>query len=314
MDVLADVLAVLDVQASLYFRAKLSSPFAINVPADSRRIRFHLGCRGRSWIGLPSGEQTDYGPGDLILVPHGSAHILADAPATPALPLDDVLKLARFESVGCMTFGGDGPGVELVCGHFAFNEHIVHPLVESLPRLVHIRAKNDRDYGWLDAVLRQMETESRAGLPGHREVLRRLSEILFVQVLRVFVDEQPDATRFLTALVSPQLRRALDAIHADPASDWSLERLADVAALSRTIFAERFRDKLGVTPMRYLADWRLQKAWLLLQQPAITVGDVARAVGYASEPAFIHAFSEHFGRTPGSIKREAKEQAESDRP
>ncbi len=307
MDVLADVLSVLDVQASLYFRAKLSAPFAINVPADSRRIRFHLGCRGRSWIGLPTGEQVSYGPGDLILVPHGSAHVLADAPTTQALPLDDVLKLARFESVGCMTFGGDGPGVELVCGHFAFNEQILHPLVESLPPLIPIRAKQDRDYAWLDAVLRQMESESRTGLPGHQEVLRRLSEILFIQVLRTFVEEEPDSGRFLTALIDPQLRRALDVIHADPASDWTLDRLAEVAALSRTLFAERFRTKLGVTPMRYVTDWRLQKAWVLLRQPAIAVGDVARAVGYASEPAFIHAFSERFGQTPGAVRRAIKE-------
>ncbi len=306
MDVLADVLAVLDVQASLYFRATFSAPFSVAVPADSRRIRFHLGCRGESWIGLPSGDSAVYGPGDLILVPHGSAHVLADGPKTPALPLDDVLKQARSERVGCIAYGGHGRSVELVCGHFGFNEEIVHPLVESLPPLIHIRARTQHDYTWLDVVLRQMEEESRAGLPGHQEALRRLSEILFIQVLRAFIEEGPESTRFLTALVDPQLRRALDAIHADPASDWTLERLAEVAGLSRTLFAERFRTKLGVTPMRYVSDWRLQKARALLGEPSLTVGEIARAVGYESEAAFNRAFSQHFNRTPGSVRKNGK--------
>lgn len=126
MDVLADILSVLDVQANLYFRAAFSVPFSVAVPSDRRRIRFHLGCRGKSWVGLPTGEQATYGQGDLILVPHGSAHVLADGPNTPALPLDDVLKQATSERVGCIAYGGKGAAVELVCGHFGFNEDIVH--------------------------------------------------------------------------------------------------------------------------------------------------------------------------------------------
>lgn len=312
MDVLADVLAVLDVQASLYFRATFSAPFSVAVPADHRRIRFHLGCKGTSWIGLPSGESAVYGPGDLIVVPHGSSHTLADGPTTPALPLDDVLKQAHSERVGCISYGGRGPSVELVCGHFGFNEEIVHPLIESLPPLIHIKAREQQDYTWLDVVLRQMGEESRAGLPGYQEVLRRLSEILFIKVLRAFLEEGSDSPRFLTGLVDPQLRRALDVIHADPSLDWTVERLAEIAGLSRTIFADRFRTKLGVTPMRYVADWRLHKARALLAKPALTVGEVSRAVGYDSEAAFNRAFSQRFGKTPGTVRRAIDEKAQED--
>ncbi len=309
MDVLADVLAVLDVQASLYFRATFSAPFSVAVPADSRRIRFHLGCRGKSWIGLPSGESAVYGPGDLILVPHGSSHTLANGPRTPALPLEDVLKQARSERVGCISYGGHGPSVELVCGHFGFNEEIVHPLVESLPPLIHVKAREQQDYTWLDTVLRQMGEESRAGLPGYQEVLRRLSEILFINVLRAFVEEGSEAPCFLTGLVDPQLRRVLDALHADLSLNWTVERLAEIAGLSRTLFAERFRSKLGVTPMRYVANWRLHKARALLTKPALTVGQVSRAVGYDSEAAFNRAFSQHYGKTPGMVRKTIDEKA-----
>ena len=310
MDVLADILAVLDIQTNLYFRATFSTPFSVAVPADSRRIRFHLGCRGTSWIGLPSGEHTTYGLGDLILVPHGSAHVLADGPETPALPLEDVLKLAHSEHVGCIAYGGHGRQVELVCGHFGFNEEIVHPIVESLPSLIHIKSRGQQDHRWLDVVLRKMEEESRAGLPGHQETLRRLSEILFIQILRAFIEEIPQSTRFLTALVDPQLRRVLESIHASPSSDWTLERLAEVAGMSRTAFAEQFRTKLGVTPMKYVADWRLQKARALLGQSSLTVGEAARAVGYESEASFSRAFSQHFGKSPGAVRKAVEGQAE----
>jgi AraC-like DNA-binding protein len=303
MDVLADVLTVLAVEAVFYYRATFSAPFSIAIPAERRHIRFHLGCRGKPWIGLPGGNSAVLGPGDLILVPHGSAHILADGPNTPPLPLDDMLKQARSERLGCIAYGGSGQSVELVCGHFGFNEEIVHPLIESLPALIHVKAAEHQEYVWLDVVFQQMDKESRVGLPGHQEVLRRLSEIVFIQILRAFAREGSESARFLTALVDPQLRRVLDAIHADPSSDWTIERLAEVAGMSRTLFAERFRTKLGVTPMRYVADWRLQKARALLAEPSLTVGEIARAVGYGSESSFNRAFSQHFGRTPGAGRK-----------
>ncbi len=310
MDVLADILSVLDVQANLYFRAAFSAPFSVAVPADRRRIRFHLGCRGKSWVGLLTGEQATYGQGDLILVPHGSAHVLADGPNTPALPLDDVLKQATSERVGCIAYGGKGAAVELVCGHFGFNEDIVHPVVESLPPLIHIKARRQHDYGWLDVMLRELEEESRAGLPGHQETLRRLSEILFIQILRAFIEAGPQASRFLAALVDPQLRRVLESVHASPSSGWTLERMAELAGMSRTIFAEQFRTKLGMTPMRYVADWRLHKARALLGQASLTVGEVAHTVGYESEASFSRAFSQHFGKTPGTVWKNAARQME----
>lgn len=310
MDVLADVLTVLNVQAVLYYRATFSVPFSIAIPAESRHIRFHLGCRGKPWIGLLGGASAVLGPGDLILIPHGSAHILADGPKTPAVPLDDMLKQARSERLGCIAYGGSGRSVELVCGHFGFNEEIVHPLIESLPPLIHIKARARQDYAWLDVVFQQMDKESREGLPGHQEVLRRLSEIVFIQILRAFAQEGPESARFLTALVDPQLRRVLAAVHADPSSDWTIERLAGIAGLSRTLFAERFRTKLGVTPMRYVADWRLQKARALLAEPSLTVGEIARAVGYDSESSFNRAFSQHFGKTPGTDRKRAEGEAE----
>ena len=305
MDVLADVLTILNVEAAIYYRANFSALFSIAMPAERRHIRFHLGSRGTLWIGLPGGESAILSPGDLILVPHGSAHVLADSPETAPLPLDDMLKQARSEQLGCIAYGGSGQGVELVCGYFGFNEEIAHPLIESLPPLIHVKASEHREHVWLDVMFQQIDKESRTRLPGHQEVLRRLSEIVFIQILRAFLEEGPQSTRFLTALVDPQLRRVLDAIHANPSSDWTLERLAKIAGMSRTVFVEQFRTKLGVTPMKYVADWRLQKAQALLRQASLTVGEVARSVGYESEASFNRAFSQHFGRSPGVARKQS---------
>ena len=189
MDVLGDVLTVLNVEAVVYYRATFSGPFSVAMPAESRHIRFHLGCRGKAWIGLPGGENAVIGAGDLVLIPHGSAHILADGQKTPTVPLEDMLKQARSERVGCIAYGGNGRDVEVLCGHFAYREEIAHPFIASLPPLIHIKAHEQQDYAWLKVVFQQVDKERRLGLPGHQEVLRRLSEVVFIQIIRAFAQK-----------------------------------------------------------------------------------------------------------------------------
>jgi AraC-like DNA-binding protein len=300
MDLLGDIFSVLKVHASLYFRATLRKPFAIRVPADGQRVRFHVAGVGRTWLGIAGGDGVTLEPGDLALVPHGSAHILADAPDTPALPLRDVLSRATPERVGHLTYGGRGARSVLVCGHFAFLDSPAHPVLVSLPRLIHIPARFGLDYRWFELVLRHMAEESRIGLPGHEAVLSRLSEVLLMQALRAHVENDRLSAPGLRALTDPSLRRALTALHADPAAKWTVGSLARTAYLSRTGFAGRFREHFGMPPMHYLTLWRLQKARVLLLDGGLQVKEVVRAVGFASESAFSRAFKAQFGSAPGA--------------
>lgn len=304
MDVLGDICRVLKVQASLYFRATLRPPFAIRVPADGQKVRFHVSGQGATWLGLPGGDGVWLRPGDLALVPHGSAHLLADRPETPALPLADVLARARPGRVGHLEYGGarGGPRRILVCGHFGFLEKPPHPIFASLPPLIHVPARFGLDYRWFELVLRHMEEETRSGLPGHEPILARLSEVLLMQALRAHVEHHPTAAPALAALTDPSLRRALNAIHADPAAHWSVASLARAAYQSRTTFAVRFRERLGLPPMHYLSRWRLQKARSLLLDSQLQVKEVVRAVGFASESAFVRAFRRLFGKSPRALR------------
>lgn len=320
-DVLSEVLAALELSTDLYFRAELGEPFAIEVPEQAPGvIRFHAVAAGACRIALAGDRAADarpvrLGPGDLVLVPHGSAHRLAgrvDPPHDP-VPLACVLASSGFDGEGPLVYGGPQRGAVLVCGHFAFGRPGVaaddrtdlplHPIVASLPPLLVVSAGEGPGHAWLEPVLRQVEGEARARRTGYRELVRRLSEILLIQVLRAHAETGESAA--LSALADAHLGRALEAMHGRPEADWSLERLARVAGQSRTLFAERFRERMGEPPMRYLARWRLEKARNLLARHGLPVAEAARRVGYVSESAFHRAFRERFGVSPGLLRRNA---------
>jgi AraC-like DNA-binding protein len=300
VDVLGEVLTTLELSSQLYFRAELSRPFAIAVPEECGVIRFHIAAEGRFTIGMPGREAVTIGRGDLVLVPHGAAHVVSDDAETPAKPLEAVLDASGFDGVGPLRYGGGGERTVMVCGHFAFGGGVLHPLVAGLPPLLHLRAAGGSSYAWMEHVVRRIEHEARAGQIGSGAVARRLSEILLVEVLRAHAEGDLAA---LSALADPQLGRALQAIHARPHQNWSLEALARIAGHSRTLFAERFRERVGVPPMKYLASWRMQKARGLLVRAEHSVAEVARRVGYSSESAFSRAFREEFGAPPGRYRR-----------
>lgn len=300
MDLLADIVAGLELRSSLYFRAVFTAPFAVAVPEDRQRIRFHVAGPGRSWVGVASGESTWYQHGDLVLIPHGAAHILASRPVDRATPLEQV---ATGGAPGRpVQWGGDGEAAELVCGHFEFDETLVHPVVSSLPALIHLDADGG-GFDWIPPLLAAVERESRGGAAGDQAVARRLSEILFIQVLRAATSGPGADATPLGHLEDPQLGAALRAFHADPGGDWSLASLASVAGASRSVFVDRFRRRMGTTPMRYVTRWRMQKARRLLADPVLSVGDVGRSVGYASEAAFSRAFRDAVGEAPGRHRR-----------
>ena len=242
-----------------------------------------------------------FGAGDLVLVPHGSAHVLCDPPERASVPLDRVLAESGFDAGGPLAYGGDGARTVLVCGHFAFADVQPLPLVDALPPLLHLRAEAGDGYGWMDQVVRRMERETRSRAIGHGEVVRRLSEILLVEVLRAHAACGDAAA--LSCLGDPHLARALEAIHERPEAGWTLAALARAAGQSRTLFAERFRARMGVSPMKYLARWRLLRARRLLAQGGLSVSEVARRSGWVSESAFHRAFREEFGASPGRWRR-----------
>lgn len=309
MDVLSDILGALRMRGTLYFSTEFGRPWGLRVPAFQRVARFHLVVRGSTWVRvMPDHPPILLESGDLVLIPHGAEHVLADTPDTPCRTVDEVVKDAGFDGQGALVYGGedDGGPTRLVCGHFEFDEGFDHPFLAQLPPALVVRWDGAVRGSPLEDAFRFITREVQEGRPGHEAVVRRLSEVLFVQAVRFWADTADHHRGVLAALAHPGLGQALSAIHRDPAQRWTLDGLARRAAMGRTAFAERFRDVVGETPHQYLTQWRLQNARRLLAESHLSLERIARNVGYESAASFSRAFKNAIGAAPGSYRQRAR--------
>lgn len=311
MDVLSEILGALDLRGSLYFSTEFRPPWGVKVPPHPGVSRFHLNMRGDCWVSTPSEpEPVLLEAGDLVLVPHGSGHTLAGSPDAACLSLDDVIERSGFDGRGALVHGGEDRGnpTRLVCGHFAFDEAGGHPFLEQLPSMVVIRHDETGTAPRLelDEVFRIITREVRDGRPGGDAIVHRLSEVLFIQAVRVWAERQEPQEAgqgLMAALLDRHLGASLDAVHRRPDHRWTVEELARAGGLSRTVFAERFRDVVGMSPMQYVTFWRVQKARGLLARRGLSLDAVAQQVGYGSTAAFSRAFKKQVGDSPGTYRR-----------
>ena len=309
MDVLSEILDHLRLRGTLYFSTSFSRPWGVRVPRFRRVARFQ---HGGAWQLLGRRRKTE--PGSISRPEIWSSCRTARStcsqmvPESPTRTVDEVVERAGFTGTGALIYGGDADPAaptRLICGHFEFDERFGHPLLAQLPPALVIRWSERRERAALEQMFTFMSEEVEAGRPGHEAVVRRLSEVLFVQAVR-FWAETAEPTGVLRALADPRLAPALQAIHADPADRWTLDRLARKAALGRSAFAARFREAMGTTPHRYLTEWRLQGARRLLAESNLSLERIAIQTGYDSAASFSRAFSRDMGTSPGAYRRAAR--------
>ena len=305
MDVLNDILDVMKFKGCVYFTTQLSPPFGIEVPAYQRVARFHMAVNGSCWIRVKDDpEPLLLNHGDFVVVPHGACHILSDHPDTPVLTLDKVLEKSGYQPGQNLVFGGRaGSGsARLICGHFEFDEDWSHPLFAQLPAHIFVKGSRSLDFGWFDQALRFTAYEARSDLPGNHSIVKRLTEILFIHVIRVWSQREP-RSGFVAALGDAGIGRSLRAFHERIAEKWTVADLAKTATLSRTVFNQRFHQLTGMPPMQYLTQWRIQKAGKMLLETDHSVDWIADNVGYESVAAFSRTFKRITGRGPGAHRR-----------
>ena len=305
MDVLDDILDTLDLKGIVYFRTDFSPPWAVTVPDLGQAARFHLVVQGGCHVDFASGDSVDLGPGDIVLIPRGRSHVLADRPGRDAPPLETVLESAGFDGHGVFVVGDSDPraSTQMICGHFGFRGGADHPLLRALPEYIVTTNAARARQPWLDEVLRMVAQRVFSDDVGSTTAVTRLSEIVFIELLRLGISQSDELKSLLEAFSDPQIGRALELIHRKPAHPWTVESLASEVAMSRSRFAERFKDLVGYGPMTYLSDWRLQKALALLDASRSSVKQVATQTGYQSPAAFSRAFSGRFGLTPSDYRR-----------
>jgi AraC family transcriptional activator of mtrCDE len=306
-DVLSDVLDTVALKAAIYFRTDFHPPFGIAVPAYGRAARFHLVVQGSCYVTLESGLQVRLQPGDLALAPNGAAHLLSSGDTPSGAPLADVMSQAGFTGSGPFVVGEgpDGASCQMVCGHFTFAEGADHPLLRSIPDILHITAADRASRPMLDDVLRLLVRRMFEGEPGAAATVSRLSEVLFIEAMRAGIAQAPDIGRLMSAVYDPQIGRALMLIHGDVAAPWTVASLAAAVGMSRSRFAERFSELVDRGPMAYIAEWRLQRALNSLATAPTPIKTIAYSVGYRSPAAFTRAFTERFGCSPKERRRAA---------
>ncbi|WP_282605753.1 AraC family transcriptional regulator [Pelagibius sp. Alg239-R121] len=306
MDLLSNILDLLRLKGTFYFRTSFNRPWGVAVPAFENVSRFHFVHRGRCWVtvaGVDSPVLLEQG--DLVIITHGAAHSLRDQPDTPLKTVDQVVAEAGFTGEGALVIGDQGTGHEtqLICGHFAFDSDATHPLIEKLPPYLHIKNFGEASTLWLEATLKLIGAEAGRSNLGGDLIALKLTEIIFTQAIRAFLASDGQRQLVFKGIADTHIGRSLTEIHRNPAHSWTLESMARVAGLSRTAFANRFQDLMGMTPIQYLTNWRMQIARRSLVESENSIYEVAEQSGYQSEAAFGRVFKRHFDLAPATYRR-----------
>ncbi|MWB98191.1 AraC family transcriptional regulator [Agromyces seonyuensis] len=304
-DPLAAALYRVRMRGAFYSWTEASGIGAVAMPVFPETLSFHIVAAGTAWLEVDDRPPVRLDAGSLALVPRGIGHRIGTAPGAPALGRADLLPQTMIgESFSVMHVGpADVPtSLTLLCGIVAFESSAVQDMLGVLPPVVVVDAEARPVTA---ALLPLLAAELRDPRPGGDAVATRLADVLVVEAVRSWLATSPDeASGWLAALRDPELGPAVAAIHHEPGRAWSLAELARAARLSRTVFAARFTELVGVPPMAYVASTRMRVARGMLAQGR-RVADVAAATGYGSEAAFSRAYARLTGETPGRTRRQA---------
>ncbi len=311
MDPLSDVLRAVRLDGAFFYLVEAVHPWSVHsgpavelvprvLPGAEHLISYHIVTEGSCWAGLIGEPQVLLEEGDAILFPHGDPHFVS---SEEGVRVDPRLYTSSPDRYLDTVRVGNGKGVRtsFVCGFLGCDLHPFNPLLRALPRMLHVpRAAGE----WLAVFPRQVVAESRRERAGGTTVLTRMAELMFVEVLRRHMESEGARREgWLSALRDPVVGAALALLHDKPAHAWTLAELARGANSSRTVLSERFSELVGLAPMQYLAQWRLQLAAEQLAGSADKVASIGERVGYESEAAFSRAFKRATGDAPAAWRR-----------
>jgi AraC-like DNA-binding protein len=306
-DTLTQILLNLRLEGVEYGRCVLHAPWAVAFPAQ-RSARFHFVAGGGCWLRTPTTEWLRLNPGDAVLLPRGSFHVLASSPEVPAVDIDSLARQAVAENIYLVrtdAAAADAASPDVMfCGALRFNLDPLHPLVAMMPDVMRAGELAQRDPA-VPALLDAMEREVAMDRIGACGILARLADVLAASIIRAWVEcACSDATGWIAAVRCPSIGKVLAAIHADPERDWRVPQLAELMGASRSRFAEAFTSTVGETPARYVAKLKMFQARRWIAQEGMRVAVAAERLGYDSEASFSRAFKRVIGHTPSASRAE----------
>jgi AraC-like DNA-binding protein len=316
-DALSDVLKAVRLTGAAFFDVIACSPWVAEqptremvlpkvLPGASHLISYHVATEGRCYAAMIGGEPMPVEEGEVIVFTKGDAHVMSSDPGMRAQPVTQAE--VDYATAGPLPFfrrvgEGSAPSVKLVCGFLACDAHPFNPLIDNLPPIIKVGRTTGSDTTWLGEFIRLATAETANKRAGGESVLAKLSELMFIEVVRRYIESLPAGkSGWLAGLRDPSVGKALALLHARPSHNWTIEELAHDAAVSRSVLAERFAMLVGMPPMHYLAMWRMQVATGMLGG-GVNIATIAAETGYGSEAAFSRAFKKLIGVPPSAWRR-----------
>jgi AraC-like DNA-binding protein len=308
VDALADVLDVARISGSVLAHVHAREPWGLDL-ALANGAAFHAVTAGSVWLEVDGEPARRLMPGDVVLLPTpGLRHLLLSAPGVVARRYDPGLKAELVTAAGDLVIPGPGSPSRFLCAGFSYDNELAHPLLSLLPPVLHVSAADEGPEAPLQSALRLLMGELSRHQIGSEAAVERLIEVLFVHVIRSWLDGSVDSMppSWLSGLREAVVARALGLLHSEPERAWTIAELAAAVHVSRSTLVRRFNDLVGEPPAAYLTRWRMELAARLLRESEQSVGRIAHLVGYTSEFAFSRAFSKHRGEPPGRYRKRIK--------
>jgi AraC-like DNA-binding protein len=314
MDALSDVLRVIRLTGGVFLDGRFTAPWSVSGMVEPEEIKafadrpaqvisFHYIISGRLIACLPGGPPVELHGGEIVLLPRNDVHILASAMDVTPVPAG--LIVGEGAGIGKFEYGGGGAETRMVCGYLG-SDLQTNPIVAALPPLLKLNVASTPGGEWIAQSFNFAAQQLADGVAGGATILSKLSELMFVEAVRRYIEGlPPEETGWLAGLRDPAIGKAMALMHTKPEHDWCAEELAQHVNLSRSAFAERFSCLIGQPPMKYLTNWRMQIAAHKLRENRSTISQIAFDVGYESEAAFTRAFRREMGAPPAAWRKQA---------
>jgi len=300
MDVISDVMSTIRFTGNVFLHANFAGEWGAHYQAIDVPV-FHYLVHGTVWLATEGQRKfTKLEAGDVAFFPSGVGHYIASSPES------ERTKMTIVPGETCMHT--DIPDTEaeqqLLCGIFQTKDDFQHPLFTSLPELMHVKfsSMNDSELPHRH-VAHLIHCAIDTGYAGTDILIDRLYEILFIQLMQQYFSDKKSVDSFYNAPSMTRVGEVLKEIHANPASNWTLDNMAESAYMSRTSFTTNFRKCVGMSPMAYLTMWRMNKARSLVRNSGFPLRSIAKKVGYRTQTGFNKAFKQHFGFSPKSLRK-----------
>lgn len=317
METLSAVLQTVRLTGGVIIEAHFTAPWCVSSRFSSEDCRpfvadpvqviaYHYVTRGRWWLQVAGEQALEMRAGEAVLLPRNDPHVLGSSTGLRPVSSHDLIQTAEGGGLARIVHGGGGEATHIVCGFLASDQHS-NPLIATLPRVLKVDMVQAGSDEWIESGLRFALRGLDKGLIGASTVMSRLSELMFVEAVRLYATTLPAEEKgWLAGVRDRYVGKALALMHGRPDHPWTAESLACEVSLSRSAFSDRFTAVIGMPPKRYLISWRLQVAKEMLREGRKPIAQIAHEVGYGAEVAFNRAFKREFGAPPAAWRKQAQ--------